>query len=467
MKKITSLLLSFIILLGIYTTPRYVSAAENNTCNQYIGVKKIWWDGIELKYGQIGRLLVKQNTPLFKPEGEKRVFNRTLKAGESYRIYAYKPGMLSVGGGYFVARDSNISYQTPSKVKLQAVQCINGIKPEEPVKANFIDVGQGDSTLITLTNGKNILVDGGDIEAGSKVVTYLKEVGVKIIDLVISTNTDADHIGGLTDVLSTFPVKQVLDSGNQQNSQIYKDYLDLIDTKKIPLTTAKVGQSLNLDENVKITVLNSGETSTDDNQASIALKFTYGNMDVLLTSDADIKQEKEMLEKFNVEAEIFKASKHGSMTGNSLEFLKEVNPKTTVLSYGLQNNDGLPHMPIVNRLIKLGSRVFTTAGYTGKNTNVVFTINKGSYTVSGGYPLSHLVSIPERPMLRIESVDVENGIVVLKNTGWPGSLSGWLLYSVDENRVYTVSKTGLIIKSGPNVELYDIFGNKVDENKVN
>ncbi|EWG09940.1 PPC domain-containing protein [Cytobacillus firmus] len=98
--------------------------APANACDRYKGVSKIWWDGIELKPGQIGRLIVKKDTTLFKLNGEQKSPSRTLKAGEFYRIYAFKPGMLSVGGGYYVDRDAKVTYETPSKAKLEAVRCI-------------------------------------------------------------------------------------------------------------------------------------------------------------------------------------------------------------------------------------------------------------------------------------------------------------------------------------------------------
>ncbi|EWG10031.1 ankyrin repeat domain-containing protein [Cytobacillus firmus] len=125
--KFLKLFLSLILLLVISANPSNISAAgtEDDFCSQFKGQSKIWWDGIELKPGQIGRLSIKQNTPLFKLEGEKKIISRTLKAGEFYRIYAFKPGMLSVGGGYYVDRDVKITYQTPSKTKLAAVKCIN------------------------------------------------------------------------------------------------------------------------------------------------------------------------------------------------------------------------------------------------------------------------------------------------------------------------------------------------------
>lgn len=67
--------------------------------------QKIWRDGVEMKPGQIGRLTVARDTYLYKPEGKFKVTARVLKAGEKYRIYALKPGMLSEGGGLFVDRD--------------------------------------------------------------------------------------------------------------------------------------------------------------------------------------------------------------------------------------------------------------------------------------------------------------------------------------------------------------------------
>lgn len=83
----------------------------------------IWWNGAELKVGEIGRLHVLKDTPLYKLEGARQKISRTLKAGQSYRIYSFKPGKLSVGNGYYVDRDNRIIYETPSKTKLAQLAC--------------------------------------------------------------------------------------------------------------------------------------------------------------------------------------------------------------------------------------------------------------------------------------------------------------------------------------------------------
>lgn len=123
LKKLGVLLFTCMLLFGA-NQPASAADLEASFCEKFKGQKKIWWDGAELKPGQIGRLTIKKDTPLFKLNGEKKAFSRTLKAGEFYRFYAFKPGLLSVGGGYYVTRDVKVTYQTPSKGKLNAVKCI-------------------------------------------------------------------------------------------------------------------------------------------------------------------------------------------------------------------------------------------------------------------------------------------------------------------------------------------------------
>jgi len=125
-KKLVLMVLSFLIAFTLYIPrTKAMETTDPNFCSQFVGLTKIWWNGVELKKGQIGRLTILKDTPLYKVSGETKTFSRTLKKGEFYRIYAFKPGMLSVGGGYYVTRDAKVSYETPSKTKLAAVACIN------------------------------------------------------------------------------------------------------------------------------------------------------------------------------------------------------------------------------------------------------------------------------------------------------------------------------------------------------
>ncbi|WP_408956171.1 MBL fold metallo-hydrolase [Natroniella sp. ANB-PHB2] len=95
---------------------------------------------------------------------------------------------------------------------------------------HFIDVGQGDSILIE-TNNKIMLIDGGTREAGSRVVSYLQQLDVEHLDIVIGTHPHADHIGGLIKVIETFSVGEVIDPKVIHTTKTFKDYLTVIDKK--------------------------------------------------------------------------------------------------------------------------------------------------------------------------------------------------------------------------------------------
>ncbi|WMJ16495.1 hypothetical protein RA955_18125 [Geobacillus proteiniphilus] len=108
MPKLKGLLLVSLLSAGLLFTPYNEHSAE----------AKVYWDGVELKSGQIGRLTILKQTPLYKLDANKKVFVRNLEPGQKFRIYAFKPDMLGIGGGYYVDRDSRIKYETPSKQKL-------------------------------------------------------------------------------------------------------------------------------------------------------------------------------------------------------------------------------------------------------------------------------------------------------------------------------------------------------------
>ena len=115
-KKMKPIFYVLVLVLGFSFFSPFANKAE----------AKVYWDGAELKPGQIGRLTVLKDTELYQLVSEtddevnlKQV--RTLKKGSQFRIYAFNYGMLSVGGGYYVDRDKRVSYQTPTKAKLAQV----------------------------------------------------------------------------------------------------------------------------------------------------------------------------------------------------------------------------------------------------------------------------------------------------------------------------------------------------------
>ncbi|WP_187442882.1 S-layer homology domain-containing protein [Rossellomorea vietnamensis] len=227
------------------------------------------------------------------------------------------------------------------------------------IAVSSIDVGQGDSILLETSNGNTMLIDGGHRYASDEVISHLHRRGVSKIDLMINTHPDADHLGGLIGVLETFPVGKVIDSGKVHTTQTYNDYLTIIDEKNIPFEVAQEGQYLDFDENVIIQVLNSGNDSSDLNESSIVLKVIHEDVSILLTGDATIENEMEMMQNYNVDVDVLKVGHHGSDTSSSKEFIRAVSPDDSIISYG-DNSYGHPDSAVVQRLNSVYSEIWST-----------------------------------------------------------------------------------------------------------
>ncbi len=230
------------------------------------------------------------------------------------------------------------------------------------LRAYFLDVGQGDSSLI-LFRDKVILIDAGEIEEGGRVVSDLQKLGVKKIDLLVATHLHSDHIGGMQDVLARFPVGKVLDSGIPSSSVLYERFLDTVDKKNIPYTVAEPGQTIDLDPSLGILVLSPPKNRTGDdiNTNSIVLRISFGTFSILYTGDATIPAEEVMAKNgYPLDADILKVSHHGSSDAGSAEFLRRVSPGLAVISLGKENDYGHPHRETLERLGSAASRILRT-----------------------------------------------------------------------------------------------------------
>jgi len=303
----------------------------------------------------------------------------------------------------------------------------------QEMRVHFLDVGQGDSIFIESANGKTMLVDGGVKRAGQQVVSYLKELGVNKLDIVVATHPDADHIGGLIPVLQSIDIGQFYDSGKVHTSQTFEEMLTLIDTKNIPYHVPTTGENIAFDDDLTVKVLNANEHATDNNDASIVLKIVYGNVSFLLTGDAGIALEKDMLQN-DVQATFLKAGHHGSNTSSSEKFIQAVHPEVTVLSYGEGNKYGHPHAEVVERLQAVGSKIYATA----EAGTVIVSTDGVNYDMHSKEWSGAIVSTPPNATsVEIISKDLMDEIVGIKNNGSEAvSLKDWQLISIEGNQVF-------------------------------
>ncbi|MFD2760148.1 ComEC/Rec2 family competence protein [Lentibacillus juripiscarius] len=234
---------------------------------------------------------------------------------------------------------------------------------QSDLDVHFINVGQGDSMLIQTPSGKNILIDGGRPKAGKKVVKFLKEQNVNKIDLMIATHPDIDHIGGLIQVMKTFEVKRILDTGKMNSTRTYARYVSQIIKQQIPIDIAERNDLIKLDPKLKVRILNTNKGTKSTNKSSIVMKVTFKELDFLLMSDVEKEQEKKLMKKYSLDSEIMKVAHHGSHTSTSLEFLKEVIPEAAILTYGKNNKFGHPVDRVMENLRKVDTAIYPTATF--------------------------------------------------------------------------------------------------------
>jgi len=229
----------------------------------------------------------------------------------------------------------------------------------------FIDVGQGDCTLIKTPSGKHMLIDAGTSDSKYKITDYLKNNGVSDIEYCVFTHPHEDHIGSAYTVIQEFNVANVLMTQKYEATAVFERLLDALKeskaTKGTKVLLPTVNETYYIDEDVFFTVFSADGNNDDTNNSSIVLKLTYDSTDFLFSGDAESSIEYEILKNnLNVEAEVFKCGHHGSSTSNSEEFVKEVSPVIAIVSCGVDNSYGHPHREVVSLMNKIGADIYRT-----------------------------------------------------------------------------------------------------------
>lgn len=249
-----------------------------------------------------------------------------------------------------------------------------------PFSMHVIDVGKADSILIEC-GGKYMLIDGGTTDAGSTVTAYLKRRGVKTLDLVVNTHPDADHIGGLSEVLNNYTVSRYLSPSLPKSlipdSDEYADMQKALKENGITEEHPSAGDVIMLGD-LKIEILGPVSVGSDTNNNSIVMKLTYGETTFLLEGDAEKEEETTLLESGeNLFANVLKVGHHGSSGATTKKFLSEVLPQYAVISVGSDSNE-LPKLEVLERLTDIGAAIYRT----DTNGTVIFLSDGKSITVN-------------------------------------------------------------------------------------
>ena len=244
------------------------------------------------------------------------------------------------------------------------------------LRVDFLDVGQGDSALLTMPNGATLLIDGGgkpqfsnDTSAhrrrsiGETVVCeYLWYRGLESIDYVLATHADADHIDGLNDVVTNFNVRSALVGRTPSADPEFARLADTLRARAIPLQILQAGDVLRFGE-IQIDVLwpqGANADAPSRNNDSVVLRVRFGQRTILFTGDIEKAAEQFFSTPDRVHSDVVKVPHHGSRTSSTEALVTAVQPKLAVISVGQKSMFGHPHREVVERWQAIGAEVLTT-----------------------------------------------------------------------------------------------------------
>lgn len=227
------------------------------------------------------------------------------------------------------------------------------------LEVSFLDVGQGDAIFIESPSGIQVLVDAGrskgTLEALSEVMPWFD----RSIDMAIVTHADADHIGGLPDLLERYRVGWLGLGQPHQVGAAYQAVEELRASQLIPAEALTTGEVIDLGEGVYLEVLFPPMETLDfsENDASVVMRLVYGDTSVLLTGDTTKAVERYLVQTASgsLASTVLKVAHHGSDTSSDAQFLRAVSPQLAVIQAGRDNPYGHPHPVVLERLNGVGS----------------------------------------------------------------------------------------------------------------
>ncbi|MGI8470221.1 MAG: DNA internalization-related competence protein ComEC/Rec2 [Pyrinomonadaceae bacterium] len=261
-------------------------------------------------------------------------------------------------------------------------------RPDGRLRVEFLDVGQGDSALITMPTGETLMVDGGgkpnsnaqyvkredeepelfepDTQSiGESVVSpFLWEKGLDKVDYILATHADTDHIQGLTDVARNFRVKAAMFGRTPSKDADFAELFTVLQKRGIPLQVVSRGEILEFGD-VKVEVLypiaDDAPEAASDNNHSVVLRVNYGARKFLLTGDIEKEAENELLDlPESIQTDVVKVAHHGSRTSSTQNFVNASKARLSVISVGRESPFGHPKPEIVERWKNASAKVLTT-----------------------------------------------------------------------------------------------------------
>jgi len=345
--------------------------------------------------------------------------------------------------------------------------CYSPVWGSDTLYIHYLDVGQGDATLVVSPTGEIMLVDAGYNGKGeSKILPFLEDRSITSLDYIVATHYHADHIGGIDEVidgLSIDSVGIVYDRGWSYTTQTYTDYANVVQSIR---TTIQDSQVIDLGGGVEVTcVAVNGNAVLDnpftdpphnENDLCVALKLSYTNFEFFVAGDLSGKNTDYYTDIETSVApevgriEVLQVDHHGSNNNTNQCFLDSLQPQVAIISVG-DNPYGHPHPEVIERLEAVPSVIYQTEDGDGNvvDGDITIKVCSDSFWVNGdGYATS--VGVEEDEQTGV----IPKGFGLLQNYPNPFNSSTTICYTIpDRDREGRPHRTTL--------KVYNILGQEV------
>ena len=298
-----------------------------------------------------------------------------------------------------VKTESPTENMTEEEIKPTQLPQTENVKVSNKLEVHYIDVGQGDATLIKCGD-EAMIVDGGDESKGTALQLYLKKNNIDRLKYVVATHPDADHIGGLDVIVYKYDCGQILIPNCENDTVSFEQLLQSMKAKDYSPHVVDIGEHYTLgDAEIEILSPSAEFTFSDTNDSSIVFRLDHGNNSFLFAGDATIPPQQALIydPDLDIDVDVLKVPHHGAATAYIKGFYDEVSPKYAVISCGRGNSYGHPRQDVLDDL-------------RGRNTQVFRTDEQGTIIASSDGNSIIFNTNPSTTWLSGENIEPENSI---------------------------------------------------------
>lgn len=291
-------------------------------------------------------------------------------------------GIIFLLSGISIFFNSSLTYLMHLKPDMSNIE-------DNSLEVHFLDTGEGDAILVRLPNDKTMIIDSGIVSRRKEILSYIDKVFFgkqdKVFDYAVLTHSDIDHSGNMAYILDNYTVKNFYrpkiysaEYDTEYSSQDLvidnKNYDSIINKiKELNINTifTEVGaETKEIDDYVKFLTPNK-DYYDDENSYSPMILLSYRGKGILLTGDATIENEVEVINSsYDIDVDVLKLAHHGSNTSTSMEFLEFTSPEYAIISYG-ENTSGHPHSEVIDRIKNYNINLYNNTYSTYEDNNII------------------------------------------------------------------------------------------------